>query len=317
MKKWVWGLVAVVIVGMFGGYGLTKHAEANKNYNTAMKNGKTAIQDAKYTEAENYFDVALKKKSNDATAQAYKTQVTHYKAVLNKTEARQYSKAKDAISIVLADHDGSAVIKKRATNLKKELTTVLEKRTLFTKTYNEAMNLNTEYSYTASNDKLTEILNDSSIDKNYYSDLKEKATDLQQKNDKNLATIGYPTSSSSSSSSSTSSSKSSTPSSKSSGYGSEYSIPEIKNNSSATLTSEEQAAASTYSGSNEYTTSSSNIVDGNGKAITASRIKAARDSIKFAGVNPNSFSDSDVVKIIKQAVKETTSVKAIAARDYK
>lgn len=312
MKKWVWGLVAVVIVGMFGGYGLTKHAEANKNYNTAMKNGKTAIQDAKYTEAENYFDVALKKQSNDATAQAYKTQVTHYKAVLNKTEARQYSKAKDAISIVLADHDGSAVIKKRATNLKKELTTVLEKRALFTKTYNEAMNLNTEYSYTASNDKLTEILKDSSIDKNYYSDLKEKATDLQQKNDKNLATIGYPTSSSSSSS--LSSSTSSTSSSQSSRAESDNAS---KKNSSATLTSEEQAAASTYSGTNEYTTSSSNIVDGNGRAITASRIKAARDSIKFAGVNPNAFSDSDVVKIIKQAVKETTSVKAIAARDYK
>lgn len=311
MKKWIWGLVVIVIVGMFGGYGLTKHAEAAKNYTTAMKNGKTAIEDAEYAKAEKYFDVALQKKSNDATAQAYKSQVAHYKVVLDKIEARQYAKAKDAVSIVLADREASSIIKKRATNLNTELTTVIKKRDLFTKSYDAAMALTTEYSYTASNTKLDEILKDSNIDKSYYTDWKKKATELQQNNDKKLAAIGYPTSSSTASSSSISSSSSS-----------ESSAPSSKGNtttssSSASLTSEEQAAAGTYSGSNEYTTSSSDFVDGNGKAITASRIKAARSAIKFAGVNPNSFSDSDVARIIKQAVKETTSVKAIVARDYK
>ncbi|MHC9533551.1 hypothetical protein ACVPPR_09100 [Dellaglioa sp. L3N] len=318
MKKWVWGLVVIVIVGMFGGYGLTKHAEAAKNYNIAMKKGKTAIKNAEYTKAENSFDVALQKKSNDATAQAYKLQVMHYRTALDKVEARQYAKAQDSISVVLADHDASVVIKKRATNLNKELTTVIKKRASFTKDYNAAMNLNAQYSYTESNTKLAEILKDSNIDKSYYSDLKKKATALQQNNDKQLVTIGYPTSSSESlvtSQSSRNSSDSSSDSSSAKGYSNPASS--AKTSSSATLTSEEQAAAKSYSGSNEYTTSSSEFVDGNGKKISASRIQAARDSIKFAGVNPNAFSDSDVAKIIKQAVKETMSVKAIAARDYK
>lgn len=305
MKKWVWGVVIVIIVGIIGGYGLTKHSETNKNYNTAMKNGKDAIQAAEYNKAENYFDVALQKKSNDATAKAYKTQVTDYKIVLEKVEDRQYDKAQNAISIVLADRDGSAVIKERATNLNKELKVVIKKRALFIKEYKAAVELNVKYSYTESNSKLAEILKDSSIDKVYYSDLKKKANDLQQKNDKSLEAIGYPTSNSSSSSMSSSSSKSS----------SSESTDVQKNNSSATLTSEEKAAASTYPGSNEYTNSSSNLVDG--KKITASHIKTARNEIKAAGVNPNAFSDSDVIEIIKQADKEKTSVKAIAARDYK
>ena len=308
MKKWVWGIVVIIIVGMFGGYGLTKHAETGKSYDTAMKDGKAAIKDAEYASAEKHFDVALQKKSNDVTAQAYKTQVTHYRTVLDKVEARQYDKAKDAISIVLADRDASTVIKKRATNLEKELATVIKKRESFTASYNTAKDLTAKNSYTASNTELDKILKDSDIDKNYYSDVKKEAIDLQKSNDKKLAAIGYPTSSStSSSSSSLSSSSSSTTSKPNTDSGS----------SSAELTSEEKDDAAKYSGSNEYTTNSSDYVDASSDKITAARISEARDAIKSAGVNPRAFSDSDVAKIIKQSIKEKTTVKAIAARDYK
>lgn len=308
MKKWVWGIVVIIIVGMFGGYGLTKHAETGKSYDTAMKDGKAAIKDAEYASAEKYFDIALQKKSNDVTAQAYKTQVTHYRTVLDKVEARQYAKAKDAISVVLADRDASTVIKKRATNLEKELTTVIKKRESFTTSYDTAKDLTAKNSYTASNTELDKILKDSDIDKNYYSDFKKEATDLQKSNDKKLAAIGYPTSSSTSSSSSSLSSSSSSVTSKHN---------TDSGSSSAELTSEEKDDAAKYSGSNEYTMNSSDYVDASSDKITAARIKEARDAIRSAGVNPRAFSDSDVAKIIKQSIKEKTTVKAIAARDYK
>lgn len=309
MKKWVWGLVIIIIVGIFGGYGLTKHAETGKNYDTAMKNGKEAIEDAEYASAEKYFDVALQKKSNDATAKAYKTQVTHYRTALDKVEARQYDKAQDAISVVLGDRDASTVIKKRATSLNKELGTVIKKRASFTSSYEVAKRLAEKDSYTASNVELNKILKDNDIDKNYYSDLKKEATELQKDNDKKLSAIGYPTSNSMSSSSSSSVASSSSSAAAASNDG--------DSSSATSLTTEEKDDAAKYSGSNEYTTNSSDYVDASSDKITAARIKEARASIKSAGVNPNAFSDSDVAKIIKQSIKEKTTVKAITERDYK
>lgn len=43
-------------------------------YDTAMADGKSAIQDKKYSEAETDFQNALRHKSNDKTAQAYLNQ---------------------------------------------------------------------------------------------------------------------------------------------------------------------------------------------------------------------------------------------------
>ncbi|MCF7522500.1 hypothetical protein L3X07_02145 [Levilactobacillus brevis] len=74
MKKWVWVVATIVVALLIGGYAYSNHHATAKEYQAAMANGRTAIQSKHYTQAESYFQNALKRRLNDKTAQRYLTQ---------------------------------------------------------------------------------------------------------------------------------------------------------------------------------------------------------------------------------------------------
>lgn len=305
MKKWVWTIIAVVVIAVVGGYAYANHRMTQQTYTAAMTAGKNAVQDKNYSVAEAAFQEALRHKSNDATAKKYLTQTQNFASAESAMTDSDFESAKTDYTKVKKTTDGYSTLTNRATKALKQLKTIQLKEDMYQQIYDQAMTEYNGQSYTQSNATLDRIFKDSDAKQSYYTDIYNQAVDLRSANNKAIkgGGDGTPADASSSSSATTTSSSSATSTSDSS-------------STVAGLTDSESAAAKNYKGSNEYTVPKSRT-QLNGKTITAAQITAARKTLKAAGIQPGSFSDQDIRDGLIAAQKAGTSFKAYAEKNYK
>ena len=289
MKKWVWVVATIVVALLIGGYAYSNHHATAKEYQAAMANGRTAIKSKHYTQAESYFQNALKRRLNDKTAQRYLTQTQRYVDGEDALEARHFSAAETHYAAVKKTKSGSAVLVTRAKDRYKQVKGIKANVKQFKQILSKAQGENKALNYGQSNTTLDELFNNAKFRQSYYKDLYDQALALRKAN--NAGQTSETSSAASAASSSTAASSSATTSS----------------SSSASLTSSEKQAAKNYSGSNEYTvTQSQKELDG--KTITAQQIASARKTIDSAGGNASAMSDQDVRVAMQQADKKNLSL---------
>lgn len=305
LKKWVWAIIAVVIVAVVGGITFTSHHMTQEAYSSAMTTGKKAVQKENYSVAESAFQEALRHRTNEATAQSYLSQTQNFVAAQSAMNNSEFSTAKRDFNKVKSASPSNAVLAKRATKALKKLKTVQAQSDLYQQIYDQALTQNKGQSYTASNSTLDRIFKDAEAKQSYYTDIYNKAVDLRSANNDAIKHGGDGTASSSSASDSTSSAGSAAAS----------------NSDSATssvsgLTDSEKQAAKNYKGSNEYTVPKSQT-EVNGKTITTAQINSARKTLSSIGVAPGSFSDQDIRNGLIAANKAGISFKSYAEKNYK
>ncbi|MCB4357459.1 hypothetical protein EFS21_07085 [Levilactobacillus brevis] len=297
MKKWVWVVATIIVALLIGGYAYSNHHATAKEYQAAMANGRTAIQSKHYTQAESYFQNALKRRLNDAPAQRYLTQTQRFVSAENALDDLHFASAQKHYQTVKDTKNGSQVLTKRAQDRLKQVKTIRGNVKQFKKLLTKAQGQNEALNYGQSNTILDELFNNSKFRQRYYKNLYSQALALRKANNAgqtaSLASSASSTAAASSSESSATSSSTATSS------------------SSASLTSSEQAAAKNYSGSNEYTVTKKQK-ELNGKTITADQIASARKTINAAGVQADAMSDQDVRVALQQANKKDMSLSAYA-----
>lgn len=256
-----------------------------------MANGRTAIQSKHYTQAESYFQNALKRRLNDESAQTYLTQTQRFVSGENALDARHFTTARKHYEAVKDTKKGSSVLVTRATAKVKQVKGILANVKEFKKILTKATGENQALNYGQSNTTLDELFNNAKFRQKYYQNLYDQALALRKSNN-----AGQTANTSSSTSASSSDS--------------------TANSSSASLTSSEQAAASNYSGSNEYTVTQKQK-EVNGKLITAAQIANARKTISAAGGHSDAMSDQDVRVAIQQASKQKISLAQYTQQNLK
>ncbi len=266
-----------------------------------MANGRTAIESKHYTQAESYFQNALKRRLNDKTAQTYLTQTQRYVSGENDLDARHFAAAQEHYQAVKETTGGSSILVTRATKQVKKVKLIRANYKQFKKILTKAQGQNKALNYGQSNTTLDELFNNATFREVYYKGLYDQALQLRKANNAGQSSAVTEASSSESSTSSSSDDSSSTATSHS---------------SSASLTSSEQSAASAYSGSNEYTVTQSQQ-ELNGKTITAAQINNARKTINAAGGQADAMSDQDVRVAIQQANKKDMSLTKYTAKYLK
>ncbi|KRN02904.1 lipoprotein [Levilactobacillus senmaizukei DSM 21775 = NBRC 103853] len=282
MKKWVWVVATIVVALLIGGYAYSNHHATAKEYQAAMANGRTAIKGKHYTQAESYFQNALKRKLNDPTAQTYLTQTQRFVSAENSMEARKFTSAEEHYQTVKDTKKGSKVLVSRATSQYKLVKGVVANVKQFKTILSKAQGENKALNYGQSNTTLDELFNNDKFRQTYYKDLYDQALALRKANNAGQTSSVTAAASSTSSSSDTSS-------------------------SSASLTPAEQSAAKNYKGSNEYTVTQSQK-ELNGKTITDAQIASARQTINAAGGQSDAMSDQDVRVAMQTASKKKLSL---------
>ncbi|MFC6288993.1 hypothetical protein [Levilactobacillus angrenensis] len=292
MKKWVWVVATIVVALLIGGYAYSNHHATAKEYQAAMANGRTAIQAKHYTQAESYFQNALKRRLNDKPAQRYLTQTQRFVSAENALSDLKFASAESHYTAVVNTTNASNVLVTRAKAKVKQVKDIRANVKQFKKILKTASGQNLALNYGQSNTTLDELFNNAKFRQKYYKDLYDQALALRKANNAGQSAA---TSSASSTSSSSSAAASSSSSSTSTG------------SSSASLTSSEQAAANNYSGSNEYTVTQKQK-ELNGKTITAGQIDSARKTINAAGGQADAMSDQDVRVALQTASKKNMSL---------
>lgn len=291
MKKWVWVVATIVVALLIGGYAYSNHHATAKEYQAAMANGRTAIQAKHYTQAESYFQNALKRRLNDKPAQRYLTQTQRFVSAENALSDLKFASAQRHYTAVQNTTNASDVLVTRAKAKVKLVKGIRANVKQFKKILKTASGQNLALNYGQSNTTLDELFNNAKFRQKYYKDLYDQALALRKAN--NAGQSAATSSASSASSSSAAASSSSTGTS--------------TNSSSASLTSSEQSAANNYSGSNEYTVTQKEK-ELNGKTITAAQINNARKTINAAGGQADAMSDQDVRGALQTANKKNMSL---------
>ncbi|USS87917.1 hypothetical protein M3M39_00035 [Fructilactobacillus hinvesii] len=186
MKKWIWGIIIVVIVAVFGGWMYAGHSNGTKAYASQISSGKSALNDANYSKAKDDFQAAVDKKPKSKEANALLNQTQHFIDGNDQMKDKQFTNAKQSYCAVKDEKNGSNVMVKRANGKVKTVNEVIKNDGLFKKIYKEAVKQHNDKKYDASNQTLQGILTAHVINQKYYSDIKQKAKDLKKSNDKAL-----------------------------------------------------------------------------------------------------------------------------------
>lgn len=96
---------------------------SNQEYDSAMENGKTAIDNEEYEKALSFFEQALEEKPDDQVAKTFFDQTRNTIAAAKLFNDGNFDEAIQALNEVLEHDDGSAVLLERA---KKQLTEIKE-----------------------------------------------------------------------------------------------------------------------------------------------------------------------------------------------
>ncbi len=177
LKKWIWTIVAVVIIAVVGGVAFTGHHMTQKAYSTAMMTGKEAVNKKNYSIAESSFQEALRHRTNDKQAQGYLTQTQNFVSAESAMSDHEFGTAKSDYTKVKNAKTGLSTLNKRAKTALTLLKTVQLKAEMFQDVYDQALTQNQGQSYEASNATLDRIFKDAEAKEPYYTDIYNKAVD--------------------------------------------------------------------------------------------------------------------------------------------
>lgn len=190
MKRWLWRIITFMVLGgVFIGFGITKNVQNDQQYNHYMSRGIAKIKAKKYSLAKTEFSNALTKKPNAIPPRRYLTQLDAYQAGISNFKSGNYSVAKQKFQAALRVENGSGVINERASQYVLQMTQIITLQKRFNQAYNQAKKLANQYQYTASNEKLATILDNSAAKQSYYKSIYQKAKQLLSLNNTYLAQI--------------------------------------------------------------------------------------------------------------------------------
>lgn len=301
MKK-LWIVLAtsatLLLAAGCGNDNATAKTSSNDNgiYDTALTDGKDAISNNEFDQAEAFYKTAKSIKTNDSKSAAYYKQAKALAAVHKNITDLEFDKALDNLKVVTTTPNGLTAMNDKAKDLQKSVKKTIKNRKAYNKLYNTAKKQNSAKNYAQADAVLSQLLAQDNIDNANYADIRLAALTLKANNSASAASSDQSTSE----------------------------VPATNNDDTDTATSnaatsssdapaEEQSKAAS---GGEYTSSQDTTV--NGKDITAAQISKARAQLKEQGVDTSAWSDLDIIHAIQNANADgRTTVKESDMTNYK
>ncbi|MCH4171608.1 MAG: hypothetical protein LKF36_10315 [Lactobacillus sp.] len=299
MKKTIMMLLTsaallLVAAGCSNGNSSQSKSTNNGTYDTALANGKKAVSDDQFAQAEAYYKTASQIKTNDPKSSAYNKQAKALADAQKNITDLDFSKALANLKIVTNTPDGLSAMNSKAKTLTNRVNTIVKNRKALSKLYDTAKTAYSQGNVEQADANLSQLLSQDYIGQDAYADIRLDALTLKSNNSANAAKSGQTTSQVPATSTTASSSTS----------------------AAATSSSDAPAAEQSKAASGGEYTSSDNTVDG--KAVTAQQIQTARDQLKSQGVDTAAWSNQDITQAIQNAAKDgRTTVKESDMTNFK
>ncbi|MHA8262474.1 hypothetical protein ACYATO_01795 [Lactobacillaceae bacterium Melli_B3] len=167
MKK-IWGaLVAVIIIGLFGGFMINDHRVATNKATSAISHGNQNIENRQYHNAVVNFKQALDAQPDNQTAKRALQQVQAMQSADQFYQAQHFVTAVQTYQKVI-DLKQSPVLVQRAHQQLNDSQSLLNGAINLTNTYNQALRLNHANNYKQSEKVLSMVLNDPNLRNQYF-----------------------------------------------------------------------------------------------------------------------------------------------------
>lgn len=271
----------------------------NGVYDTALTNGKDAVSNNEFDQAQAFYKTATTIKTNDSKSAAYYKQAKALAAAHKNITDLEFDKATDNLKVVTTTPNGLSAMNEKAETLKKSVKKAIKNRKAYNKLYATAKKQNSNKNYAQADAILSQLLSQDDIDQANYADIRLAALTLKANNsaraaDANQSTTDVPATNDAKTNNDTDTTT-----------------------SSATSSSDAPAAEQSKAASGgEYTSSQDTTV--NGKNITAEQISQARAQLKSQGVDTGAWSDLDIIHAIQNANADGRStVKESDMTNYK
>ncbi len=186
MKKWISGVIILVVVILLGGWMYIDHANKENIYQTNLKNGNIALQNHDYNQAKKDFQKALDAKPDSKKVNGSVSQVEKYTDGERQLRSNDFVTAKNSFKMAANVENGSKDLANQAQQKIKEVKLITANINQFNKIYKATVQQHNEKNYQLSNDTLNQILDDDTINQSYYADVLAKAKDLKKSNDKSI-----------------------------------------------------------------------------------------------------------------------------------
>ena len=175
MKKWF----VATIIGCFLLGGCSNKVE--EAYQSAMTDGIESVANEEYSKAEAFFETALKEKKDDGKAKKYLAGLDDLQTLIQHQEDGNLEEGMKLATRIADSKDIPKTLKKRASEIGNEFTTLKTNLDENSKLYTEAEKLTKEKKYSESNEKLKAI-QDKKLEGVYYTELLANTVALSKTN---------------------------------------------------------------------------------------------------------------------------------------
>lgn len=182
MKRWIWAVLIFLVAGVVGGYSVAHYHEEELQYSRNVVNGQTAIEQANYAAAENYFSRALTKKKDDQTATALLRQTKKFVRAESEFKSHEFTSARIDYRSAKQYQQGSKTLKDRADTRITLIDKIKKNVKKFNKELKQAKSMNAAWNFYGSNAIIDGLLSSKEFKKNYYSTLYDQVIILQRFN---------------------------------------------------------------------------------------------------------------------------------------
>ncbi|MHA8137814.1 hypothetical protein ACYATM_01700 [Lactobacillaceae bacterium Scapto_B20] len=181
MKK-IWGaLVAVIMIGLFGGFMINNHRVVNNEASAAISHGNQNIQSRQYHNAVVNFKQALDAQPDNVSAKQALEQIQTMQSADQFYQAQHFVTAAQAYQKVI-DLKQSSILVQRAKQQLVDAQSLLNGAINLTNTYNQALRLNHVNNYRQSNKVLLVAMNDANLRNQYFKSIATRIKKLHAAN---------------------------------------------------------------------------------------------------------------------------------------
>ncbi|WP_429970481.1 hypothetical protein ACQW5G_05630 [Fructilactobacillus sp. Tb1] len=182
MKKWMSGMIILVVFILIGSVVFINHESKAKKYHTNIEKGHNALNKKQYDKAQKHFKNALDTNPSSNDASQLSNQVSNYIDGENGLNSNDFDTAKNNFEKVTKITNASDVLVNRSNEKIKLVNEINNSINNYNQIYSVAVAQHNAKNYTASNATLNQILDDNKINEKYYSDILAKAQDLRKSN---------------------------------------------------------------------------------------------------------------------------------------
>ncbi len=182
MKKWIWAVLIFLVAGVVGGYAVSHYRAEQLQYNRNVTNGKTAIEQANYTVAKNYFSRALTMKKDDQHATNLLAQTKRYVRATSEFKRNEFTSARNDYKAVTSYEKASTTLKERSETKIKLIDKIKRNVKKFNKQLQTAKEMNAAWNFYGSNSEIDSLLSNKEFEKGYYKTIYDQVLVLQRFN---------------------------------------------------------------------------------------------------------------------------------------